>query len=174
MIPISHIASSILILRILSFFNSLIPFSLLALLLSMVFSLITDIDFFWARKLNAHKQSYFHAPLFWVLIFAILYVVNIFLQIIPTWILYVFIVQILAHLLFDFITGRTAGVPIFYPFNKKEYSLCLINKSYGNLRRFETVSKKARGFWKYYFKNKKLVVFEVVIILLGVIALFIF
>ena len=167
MIPISHAATGIFILRIFSFFNPAVLFNLPGILIAILLSLLPDIDIFWAKKLNTHK-SFLHAPLPWILLFVILYSINFFTHFVSTWILYFLIVQALAHILLDYITCRTAGVKIFYPFQNKEYSLFPHTKSYGNLELHEIVGKKSKNFWKHYLKNKNLVFFELLTWLLGV------
>jgi len=166
---ISHLLSSILILRILSSIIPPLSFNLQTVILSMVFQMLPDLDIFWAKKLNSHHITFFHSPSFWITVFVVFLFLNLITNLFPFWILYLYIVQIMSHLFFDFITGRTAGIPILYPFNKKEFSLFPLNKNQGNFKPF-TISKEIK-FFKFYLKNRILIVFEFLLCILGVLAI---
>jgi hypothetical protein len=165
----AHILSSVFILRISSVVYLSIPYNFETALLSIVFHMLPDLDIFWAKKINSHRITYWHAPLFWITIFIVLEIINFFYSLLPSWILPLFIIQVIFHLVFDFITARTGGIPILFPFIKKEYSLFSLNKTQGN---FYPLSFK--GWWqflKFYFKNKLQVTFELSLCLLGILAI---
>mgnify|MGYP001576431308 CR=1 FL=1 len=169
MIPISHLLSSIFILRIITIFFPTATFNFQTILLSMGFQILPDLDIFRAKKLNSHHVTYFHSPLFWIIIFTVLFVFNQFFSIVPIWLILLFIIQVLMHLFFDFMTGRAAGIPLLYPFIKKEFSILPLNKNHGNFKPFSL--KDEIKFLKYYLKSKSQILFELTVWILGIISL---
>jgi len=166
MLPISHLLSSIFISRMFTLVFPFLEFNFKLIILSMMFQMLPDLDIFWAKKLNSHHITYFHSPLLWIIIFLIGLFSNSLFNLFSNWILYLFIVQVISHLFFDFMTGRTAGIPIFYPFKKKEFSLFPLNKEQGNFRPFNP--KEEMTFFKYYLKSKIQVIFEILMWILGI------
>ncbi len=172
MMFISHILSGIFLLKLSSIIFPIIPFNILTILFVVFLQLLPDFDILWSKNLSSHHESYFHAPIFWlglgIALYVVLYIVGIDNSI-SQWIAYLVIIQTLSHLLFDYITARTAGIILFYPFNKKEYSLCVLNKKHGE---FSSSSIKAQfKFLKHYVKNKLLLYFEIIMCLLGIVLL---
>lgn len=148
-----------------------IPFNINAILITIFLQILPDLDILWSKNLSSHHESYFHAPIFWIAIFLVLIIISKITNIFASWIAYLFIIQVLSHLFFDYITARTAGIPIIYPFIKKEYSLYPLNKKHGNFKPFEL--KAQLNFLKPYLKNKILLLFEIIVSVLGVIVLII-
>lgn len=169
MLPPSHILSSVFILRILSLTAISIPYNLKTAILSTAFHMLPDLDIFWAKKLNSHHVTYWHSPLFWVAIFVVLYIINSLFNLFGNWILYLFVVQVILHLLFDFITGRTGGIPLLYPFVKREFSFSPLNKTQGNFSPSNT--GEVIKFLKYYFTSKGQIMFEMLLCVLGIMAI---
>jgi len=169
MLPPSHILSSIFILRILSLTAVTVPYNLKTVILSIAFHVLPDLDIFWAKKLNSHHVTYWHSPLFWIIIFIILCTANAIFNLFGNWILYLFIVQVILHLLFDFITGRTGGIPLLYPFIKREFSFLPLDKMQGNFNPADI--KKVIKFLKYYFTSKGQITFEILLCILGIIVI---
>jgi hypothetical protein len=168
---ISHILSGILMLKIFSTVFPNIPFNAGVIIITIILQLLPDIDILWAKNLSSHHESYFHAPLFWIGIFLILTLISNITHIFGMWIAYVFIIQTLSHLFFDYITARTAGIQLFYPFIEKEYSLFPLNKKHGDFKPFEL--KAQLNFFKPYSENMRLLFFEIIICVLGIVALLI-
>lgn len=164
---ISHLLSGFLVLRILIEINpDIYSKSIHFLLLSVFFANVPDIDILWSKTLNDHHVTYFHSLLFWSFICFFLY---LFL---PNfrYITILFYFQVVFHLFADLITGRTAGLAIFYPLSKKEYSLIKLNKKEGNFSPLDF--SKYKKFWIDYLKNTKLVIFEGFVVILGILSIF--
>jgi len=169
MLPPSHILSSVLILRILSFISVSIPYNFKTIILSIAFHMLPDMDIFWAKKLNSHHVTYFHSPLFWLATFIVFYIINSIFGLFGNWILFLYTAQIILHLLFDFITGRAGGIPLLYPFVKREFSFLPLNKMQGDFHPFKI--KEMIKFLKYYSTSKVQVTFELLLCVLGVVAI---
>ena len=169
MLQPSHILSSALILRILSLAPVSVPYNFKTVILSIAFQMLPDLDIFWAKKLNSHRVTYLHSPLFWIAIFIILSIINSIFNLFGAWILYLFIVQTILHLLFDFITARSGGIPLLYPFIKREFSFLPLDKTQGNFHPFNI--KEMINFLKYYSTSKGQVTFELLLCALGIITI---
>jgi len=145
-------------------FISLIPSPKILILIFLV-SMLPDLDGLWSKKLKNHHKGFFHSPIFWIII-AILtsYIIQKQYSIL-------FGSLILFHLFCDFITGRTTGIPLFYPFSSKEYSLVKTKSRWGEINPKHPFSKKFKMYIKHYFKNTPLIIFEIIMNLLGIISL---
>jgi len=177
---LSHILSGIFVLKIFSSLFPSIPFNTQTILITLFLQILPDLDVLWSKNLSSHHESYFHAPLFWIGIATIIVIMHEILiisnikqlaNIIPLWLAYIVLIQVISHLLFDYITARTAGIILFYPFNKKEYSLYKLNKKKGEFNSFEI--KSQFKFLKHYSKNKLLLGFEILMSILGILSLII-
>lgn len=166
MLPPSHILSSVFILRVISFTPLLVPYNFKTVILAIAFHLLPDLDIFWAKKLNSHHVTYFHSPLFWLVIFLALYFINSFLNLFSNWIAYLFITEVILHLLFDFVAGRSGGIPLLFPFIKKEFSFLPLNKAEGDFQPFNI--KELIKFLKYYSTSKIQIIFELSLCVLGI------
>ena len=138
----------------------------LIILLAILGAFAPDIDGFFGNKMNNHRYTPFHAPLFWFLIFVIGYIGGIILKKpeIKTGIL-IFTISVFSHLFLDWISARTGGIRIFYPFSKKIYSLFHLKPEKGNITVLP--NKKHLQFWLFYLENKFLIGVEVLVILAG-------
>ncbi|OGG95768.1 hypothetical protein A2V95_01035 [Candidatus Kuenenbacteria bacterium RBG_16_41_7] len=131
--------------------------------------MLPDLDILWAKKLNSHHVTYLHSPLFWIAIFIVLYIINFLFNLFGNWILYLYSFQVILHLLFDFIAGRTGGIPLLYPFVKREFSFLPLNKSRGDFH--PSNIKEVIKFLKYYSTSKIQIAFEVLLCILGIAAI---
>jgi len=120
------------------------------------------------KKLKWAPWHPLHTPIFWATLAVI---TVIFLPEAANYTL-VGLLIVLAHLLTDLITARTAGIPIFYPLSKKEYSLVKTNKSWGKMKPTNVFSQRYKKYIYRYFQNKKLIAFEGMIILVGIYSLY--
>lgn len=173
MIFLSHILSSIFILKVLHYASpSEFPVNIYSIALSIFFAILPDVDFFMSDKLHSHRKTLFHAPLSFIILFLAGFLANYLFDLFPFWILYLFIAQAAFHLISDIITARSCGIYVFYPFSEKEYSLFHLEKYYGDFHPMRIASKEYRRFWKHYLKNKILLGFELFVIVAGIISLF--
>ena len=167
MLTTSHILSSAFILYLLSLINPVAyPIITPLVLLSMVFANLPDLDGLWSKNLHKHHQSPLHAPLFWIIIFIAVWGITIATKS-NLWMTLLFIIQITFHLTMDYVTARTCGVPLFYPFSKKEYGLCALHPALGKIHPLFPKKSELSAFLRYYVKNKRLLAVEVSLSLLG-------
>lgn len=172
MLTISHILSSVFVLYLLSLVNPIMyPLTTPLIVFSMIFANIPDLDGLWSKKLNQHHQSLLHAPLFWILIFSI-GIILAYEKVVPWGIIILAIIQITFHLVTDYLMSRSSGIPLLYPFSKKDYSPCSLEPECGNMHPLFPKKAELITFGKLYLKNKKLVVVEAGLSLLGIIVLF--
>lgn len=142
----------------------------LVLGLALFGAFVPDVDGFFGNKFNNHRYTVFHAPLFWltllILIFALGKILNNLL--IQEGVV-IFGMGIFSHLFLDWISARTCGIMLFYPFLKKPYSLFPLKPEMGDIPVFP--NKSHLKFWKFFLENKILVGAEVGVILLGLVIL---
>lgn len=162
MTPSTHLASGYLVYRAAAFLGATQSANLL--LLSMLGSFAPDIDgLFPGQRMNNHRNTIFHTPFFWILacLLALL-----FLQISrPGFLIYslVFFIGSFLHLFLDWVSARTGGVRLFYPFSQKAYSLFPLSLEHGDIPVLPNGGYK--NFWKFYFQNTFLIIVEASIIL---------
>jgi len=165
---ISHGMSSFYVVMVLSqIYGPIYEVSLPMLLVYFFVSFIPDIGGFWINELKNHHHHILHTPIIWILIL----IIGILFGYTKWAILIVSI--IIFHLVTDFVTGRTAGVLIFYPFSKKEYSLEKTHPQNGNVNIKRIFRRNFWSYVKFYFSNKILISFEVTMIVIGLISLYI-
>lgn len=140
--------------------------------LTIVGSLLPDVDGLFGGYLKDHRNTPFHSPLFWLFILLISYAFGFLFK-------YLFIQNYIIalsigaffHLFLDWFSGRAAGIRIFYPFSKKVYSLFPLNPEKGKVSIIPTTKediKKYIEFVKFFFENRFLVATEITIILTAI------
>ncbi|MFT4303621.1 MAG: metal-dependent hydrolase [Candidatus Woesearchaeota archaeon] len=160
----AHIALSIIVLRLLiEVYPLYYSKSLFFIGLSIVFGLLPDFDII-GKKFKDHHKSLFHAPLFWIIICGLLFFINYYFALL-------FTLQIFIHLFSDYITARTAGISIFYPLSKKDYSLFPLKSYKGDFHL--TDFKNYKEYLINYANNKILLIFEIGVFMIGIILIFI-
>ena len=166
MVPIAHLSAGLAVYKISSISNLQIENSIL-MGTALLGSLAPDIDGLFGSKMKDHRYTIFHAPIFWLSIYLITHALlttfgyQQFLTYLITFIIGTFI-----HLLLDFLSARTSGVWIFYPFSKRAYSLFKLQPEMGDTSVFPSLKdRRYVEFWKFYLQNKVLVIIEVLFIL---------
>ena len=165
----THIASGYLIAQVyINNFNLEGVSSDLITTIAIVGSLVSDVDGLFGKQLKNHRKTPLHTPLIWLLFILIIFLIG-FITDKRKMIAFstVFIIGILFHLFLDWFGQRAAGIRIFYPLSKKQYSLFPLNPQKAAFSVFPNRNniKKYREFVKFYFKNKFLIVTEILIIL---------
>jgi len=163
--------SSVIVLYILNSLFPNIPINSFTIIISMLFSYLPDIDSFWSATLKDHSAQPPHLPIFWIALSAVLYLFSIQFNILSTTVIALLLIQTIAHILFDYITARCAGIMWFYPFSRKKFSLCKLNPSPGNFNLLKLNVKTAKKYIKFYVSNVPMTVFEIAITLMGLIIL---
>jgi len=166
---ITHIFSSVIVLYIFSLIVPSVQINSTTIILSMIFAYLPDIDSIWAKKLNNHSKKLPHIPIFWVAVSLIGFIAAILIPQLKSEIVLLLLVQTLAHLLFDYITARCAGLMLLYPFSEKEFHLFPLQHKKGGFYVFDV--SKYKNYLKFYAENKPLLLFEIVILFLGIIML---
>jgi membrane-bound metal-dependent hydrolase YbcI (DUF457 family) len=139
--------------------------------LTILGSLVPDIDGLFGKQLKDHRKTVFHAPLFWLLVMSTICLIIYFYTNKQGLIYYLaFSFGVLSHLFLDWFSGRTAGIRIFYPFSKKQYSLFTLDPTKGAVGVFPNKKNfhKYLVYVRFFCKNKFLVLAEIIIILTAV------
>jgi len=126
-------------------------------------SLAPDIDGLFGNAIKDHHNTVFHAPLFWLLLLIVAkYTAASFA---PNFLLPValFFAGVFLHLLLDWISARTGGIRLWYPFSRKVYSLCKLHPEKGDVPIFSL--RQQASFWKHYLSSKWLIGLEIIIII---------
>lgn len=132
-------------------------------------SVLPDIDIFFGKKVNNHRNTIFHSPLFWLLLAFLLFLVIFFKR---NYNLGIYTIAgsfgVFSHIFLDWFSGRTIGIRIFYPFSKKMYSLFALNPQIGNIPIIPSKKyiHKYIHWIEYYFKNAFLVITELTILII--------
>ena len=134
MTPIAHISSGYLVYTVIAPIAKID--NVLLLIIAMAGSLAPDVDGFFGLKMNSHHNTVFHTPIFWTAVFGISFVFGRLFF--PEYIsfIYVFFLGIFVHLSIDWISSRTSGIRIFYPFVKKNYALFNLRPDQGDVSIF--------------------------------------
>jgi len=164
---ISHGMSSFYVVMVLSeVYGSVYEVSFPMLLTYFLISLIPDMGGLWIKELKDHHRNFLHTPIFWVLILIIGIILGY-----AKWAFLIFAIVVF-HFITDFITERTSGIQLLYPFSNKEYIYKEIHPHKGGVN-IKRIFKK--NFWtyvKFYFSNKNLILFEFFIVIIGLISLY--
>ncbi len=159
MTPLAHISSGYLIYKLTA--HPLGVNDPTLLLISVIGANTPDIDSLFGNKMKDHRNTIFHSPLFWIFLYLLLFSTDI-LGTSHLHMLNLFTLGVLIHLSLDWVSARTSGIRLFYPFSKKLYSLFPTQPEKGDIPVFP--NKKHKEFWRFYLENKLLILFELIII----------
>ncbi len=129
---------------------------------TIISSVFPDIDIFFGKKINEHRNTIFHAPIFWISFTTILIIYCFFNNsFLPYSVALGF--GVFSHIFLDWFSGRTIGIRLFYPFSKKMYSLFPLNPAMGNVSFLPNKNdqEKYLKFLGNYFNNPFLALAEV-------------
>lgn len=99
---------------------------------AMISSVLPDVDIFFGKKINEHRNTLFHTPFFWVGVIFLLTIVSIVRKSFWPYVI-ASSFGVFSHLFLDWFSGRTSGIRILYPFSRKMYSLFPLNPQKGNI-----------------------------------------
>jgi len=140
-------------------------------------SLIPDIDAIFGKNINEHRLTPFHAPLYWVLIILVCEIISTILK--NSLLLHVthaFGISIFVHLFLDWLSGRSTGIQILYPFSKQIFSAFPLSPKKGNFPLIPTNKNDLEQYktvgLKHFLENKFLVALEVSIITIALVLSF--
>lgn len=140
---------------------------------SIASSLFPDIDIFFGKKVNEHRNTVLYAPIFWTSIMLLLIPYSLFNRNSLPYIVAIGF-GIFSHIFLDWLSGRTTGIRLFYPFSKRMYSLFPLNPAMGNVDILPNKKNKEKYFrWlRNFFSNPFLAIVEIFIFINFLLALF--
>ncbi len=165
MTPFAHFSAGYLIYKFANIQNNA-PNNSILLTFALLGSFFPDIDGFFKTTLNKHRYTIFHTPF----LYSTILLLSFFLRNQTSYSLFpyltIFSIAGLIHLFIDWISARTCGIMLFYPFSKKPHSLFPLKPEKGNFSTFP--NKEQLKFWKYYLENRLLIITELLVIGAGV------
>ncbi|MCL4375116.1 metal-dependent hydrolase [Patescibacteria group bacterium] len=131
---------------------------------SIIGALLPDIDIFFGKKVNEHRNTIFHTPIFWIIVLILLKIYRFFNRSLTPYIIAIGL-GVFSHLFLDWLSGRTTGIRLLYPASKKQYSLFPTDPKIGNVEILPNKRNKKRYLrWMVnYFNNRFLVGVEILI-----------
>jgi hypothetical protein len=165
MLPPAHILSGYVVLSILIYSGG-IEATGPVLAAAGVLALLPDIDMLWATTVTDHHSSLLHVPMTWIGVSAGLAV----LPAVPAAIAILVGAETLFHLFTDYVTGRTTGVQVFYPFSTRAYSLFPRSPGRGEFSLSDGTGA-IRTYLAFYVQNRAVVGIELGLTGGGVVAL---
>lgn len=101
----------------------------------LVGSVLPDVDLFFFKNLKDHHNSWFHAPLFWVSVYATITIFSLITknQTIMSYST-ALIIGVLVHIFLDWFSARTTGIKFLYPFSEKMFSLYPLSPQKGEIQ----------------------------------------
>jgi len=146
-------------------YSGIIALNSSTVVISIIISIIPDIDVVRASKLNQHHESTFHTPIFWLII-------SLTTGIMFSWGLAILIfTAAIFHLFCDYITGRTVGVELMYPIRRKNFSLYPLKPVKGDFNPLRPDKEKLKKHLSNYLENKTQLLFELAVNFTGSIAM---
>lgn len=112
--------------------------------------MLPDLDFFFSKKMNDHRNTLFHTPFTWIVLFMIFYFFSkIFKYPDIFYAGLVFTVSVLFHLFLDWFSGRITGIRVLYPFSTKNFSAFAVDHQKGDIK----TSIHSLGYYLKYFRH---------------------
>lgn len=163
MFPFSHAFSGFLT-ALLLYQAGVVELTAPVTIAAVSFSLLPDIDVLWRPELNQHHESVTHTPLLWALVSTAAYIFNPGIG---------FTVAAASgfHILCDYITGRTSGVPLLYPLSSQQYSLYPTNPETGDFNTLRPEKEKLSKHLSAYLENKTQLMYELAVNVAGFISM---
>jgi membrane-bound metal-dependent hydrolase YbcI (DUF457 family) len=124
MTPATHTAVGFLIVKTLDTFGVIPPeIKREAYAIGIFAANLPDFDILYFRKIKGHRDSLFHAPIFWLLITLSLFLFSISFRLSIVYLLtLIFFLGLFSHFILDSIDS-SHGIPWLGPFKKNKYSI---------------------------------------------------
>lgn len=168
MTPFAHVAAGYLTTQALDIINTGVSFNTPGIILTGIIAAnFPDLDFLTAKNKVHHRNTWTHAPLFWLLVVGALFVVAGFVNndLFNSYLL-VFSLGLASHFFTDWFAAREeeyGGIRLFFPFSKKHYGFMKLKEP-----RYKDMNDFNLGkYLKYYMENAFLFYSEVFLILFG-------
>jgi len=167
MLPLSHSLAGVVLLKGLEVIApETFPMTSELIWYTVIFANAPDFDAWKSKTVKDHHNTPFHSPLFWLGLGGLASIFNAWL---PLNIIWLIVFQALFHIFTDYITARTTGPMLFWPFKRKNYGIIGFTPEYGNFD---------RGSWegwkrliKFWMKNKVMLSIEIALSVFGIIFL---
>lgn len=172
MTPFAHVAAGYLATQAIDLINPSLNFNTPGIIMTgIIAGNIPDLDFLFVKEKSLHRNTWTHAPIFWIVVLGILYFVlrQIGNQELLKYLL-AFVLGLATHFLADWYAARTldgGGIRIFYPFSKKHYGLLDLEKPKLKIKFTSIFDMFRQEFLEIYMENKFLFYSEVFLIILG-------
>jgi len=163
MLPFAHLSSGYLVYAAVAHTVDLDNVPLFGIALAG--AMAPDIDGLFGAQMKDHRNTVFHAPLFWLGLSIVAFILGrIFVPTLKLPML-TFFLSVFVHLSLDWFSARTSGIRLLYPFSKKNYSCFPLLPEKGTLPVFPDKEhlKTWVEFWRFYFSKKFLVITELLI-----------
>lgn len=168
MTPFAHVAAGYLVTQGLDLIIPGLNFNTPGIIITGVIAAnIPDLDFITAKNKVQHRNTWTHAPLFWIAVISgLFFFYKLFgnKDLFPY--LLTFSIGVASHFLTDWFAAREkdyGGIRLLYPFSKKHYGFMKLNEpKYKDMNGF-----KLKEYFLYYMENAFLFYSEIFIILLG-------
>ena len=163
MLPFAHLSSGYLVYA--SVAHTVALDSLPLLSASLAGAMAPDIDGLFGAQMKDHRNTVFHAPLFWFSLCITVFILGSMFAPASNIFILVFFLSVFVHLLLDWFSARTSGIRILYPFSKKNYACFPLQPERGAIPLLpgKQYFKTWVEFWKFYFSKKFLVTIEVLV-----------
>lgn len=160
MYPISHVMAGFMLAVALEL-TGFVELTGFLIAVSVVASLLPDLDAFLVDDMAKHHDGFLHAPLFWLIATFVIYVAGYPL------IALVGGLSLILHLFTDFVTARTVGIKAWYPFSDVQYSMFETDPVYGRFNPSRPGKEDLKKHLSHYVENKPALIFEAVINVIG-------
>lgn len=165
MLPPAHLLSGYVVLLGLVAAGT-VDATAVALVLAGVLALLPDIDMLWAETVAGHHDAVTHTPAFWFGAGLVLFLIPAA----PRWLAVLVTAETVFHLFADYVTGRTTGVMLFYPFSRDAYSLFPVDPERGAFDLFAG-REQIQDYLMFYVENRAVAGVEAGIAVIGAAAL---
>jgi hypothetical protein len=170
MTPFAHVAAGYLTTQVVDLINPSLNFNTPGIIITgIIAGNFPDLDFIFAKNKAHHRNTWTHAPLFWLVIILALFGLTKFIN--NGWFnsyVLAFSIGIASHFFTDWFAAREedyGGIRLLFPFSKKHYGLMKLEEP-----RYKDMDNFHLGeYLKYYMENAFLFYSEVLLIILGLV-----
>jgi len=170
MTPFAHLSGGFLVTQIADMINPAWGFNRPEVIItSLIGANLPDFDVFIVGGLKDHRNTITHAPLFWIIVMSLLYLISLFIgNSFITLNIVSFSLGLFTHFLFDWFAARekdSGGIRLLYPFSKKHYGFHKLK----DMPKYMTGKINFKKFIKFYSADKLLFYVEVSLIVIAII-----
>jgi general stress protein CsbA len=158
----THLAAGYLTMHSLKRANEKL-FSKTLLIVGVLAAIAPDIDGLRPTAIATHR-TFPHAPLFWITVCAAGFLLaHLKYNKLFKTITVVVLINVAGHLVLDWFSGRTAGIPLLWPFDARYFNLFPIDPSKGQ----HSLWQPTKEYFAFYLQNKWVAATEILILVSG-------